>query len=474
MKNIILSRSSPVCLAGGAAFFLLLMEKKVLNLPANMAVWSTCFIIATLSLWGFRNTLKRGEIPWASPQFLYFSWVLMLQFVMGFFLILYRLKTGSAITMRDYLTQASYLVTLGALGAFIGMLIPVRWLARLLPALQWNVDEGRFPIRVIFLLPLLPICGYLWQLHTVPMVFEQLLYLIANTGWLFLVCGFIRWFGPGKLSGLWVIVIAGSWLGYMPETIFYGVRSHFFLFFVLLFWTYSVFKEGKRRRDILVFVFIVVWLMYFVFPWISAYKQYIQRGTGGSVIGSAILANKSKIEAGIGVNDNLLDKTLIFAQTYSFAAQNVATYPQYFPGRYPFLRGESFFKIMSLAIPRLFYPDKPNTQRYVNLLAYKVGIHTAESLKRSSNFIDGISEYYINFGTIGVFLLSIAHGFYLQARYDWLICRSKLALGFPVYAVSLMSSSSFWNIFVSDSRWLAVSITLLWLVSRRYRKFKQI
>ena len=124
----LLKGASPVSIVAGAAFLLLLVEKQVLEMPANLAILSTCFIITGLGLWGFHNTRRRGEIPWASPQFLYFSWILMLQYVAGFFLILYRLDTPTCITMRDYLAQASYLVILGAFGAFIGMRIPVRWI----------------------------------------------------------------------------------------------------------------------------------------------------------------------------------------------------------------------------------------------------------------------------------------------------------------------------------------------------------
>ncbi len=125
---------------------------------------------------------------------------------------------------------------------------------------------------------------------------------------------------------------------------------------------------------------------------------------------------------------------------------------------------------LSALIPRALYPEKPDVTKYVQHLAYQAGLYTDSTYyaeRRGAIAIDAVSEFYINFGPLGVFLLAILHGMYLRMRYDWLIGRSNFDFGFPIYAVGFLSFTTFWNMFVLDIKNWVVWGLLLRLCSRR-------
>src|SRR5262249_40266236 len=88
----------------------------------------------------------------------------------------------------------------------------------------------------------------------------------------------------------------------------------------------------------------------------------------------------------------------------------------------------------------------------------------------TSAVFDGISEYYVNFGPLGVFLLSILNGYYFVVLYDWLVVRSK-----PFFCTALFTyllwftwpdNSGFFRRMLSDTRMLAVWLILFFAITR--------
>jgi len=468
-----------IWMALGAAAILLLTEKIVLELPSELTIWLVLFLMIILSWRGYRDSKITGDSPWLSPLFLYFAWIVTFQYVMGLFIIRYFLEWNAnffafyslAIARQtDYLQVGSRLIALGALGSYIGMRIPVRWMTGSFPAINWNIDEHRFLGRALVYVPIAGLSRYVYQLHIVPMSVDLLFYIIGNSGWLLLVYGLMRWIREGRLSKGWFIVMVGIFLGYLPEVVLYGTRNYLFSPFLFAVWTYFAFKDRINLRAIVLVLTVGFFLFIFIFAWLTPYKQFRSaHGSGYSILESAEEATEALAQTFLssGAAIDSLYPFFTFMTTYSFSAQNVVTFPQYYPDSFPFLYGESFLNTMLLIIPRMFFPEKPNSMVYYNMIAVTAELQREDMIGRSSNFVDSISEYYINFGAIGVFIISILHGFYLMARYDWLIRRSEISIGFPIYAVSMYSTSAFWHVFVLDIKFWPVWIVLLWFLSRR-------
>lgn len=83
------------------------------------------------------------------------------------------------------------------------------------------------------------------------------------------------------------------------------------------------------------------------------------------------------------------------------------------PERKPFLGGETYMSLVYLWIPRFVWPDKPSGQEATERLGLYYGIHTKESLKKTSIGLGVLGEAYANFGIAGVMVLSLLFGWLL-------------------------------------------------------------
>ena len=80
----------------------------------------------------------------------------------------------------------------------------------------------------------------------------------------------------------------------------------------------------------------------------------------------------------------------------------------------------------------------------------------------SSAMMDAVSEYYINFGMLGVLLLSITHGWYLGIQSAWLTRRCHYLLGASMFAIlTVQNMDSFGWIYLFGEQ---IKKILPWLV----------
>jgi hypothetical protein len=72
------------------------------------------------------------------------------------------------------------------------------------------------------------------------------------------------------------------------------------------------------------------------------------------------------------------------------------------PDQKPFLAGESYFQVLDLIVPRIFWPNKPSICSDTALLGIYIGIQTNEGARSTSISVGPICEAWLNFGWIGL------------------------------------------------------------------------
>ena len=149
-----------------------------------------------------------------------------------------------------------------------------------------------------------------------------------------------------------------------------------------------------------------------------------------------------------------------------------------YPDVYPFEFGQTFLVELQTLIPRIVWPEKPNISIELNRYTSAVGMlreYDEYDESVTSATFDAISEYYLNFGTAGVFFLSMLQGYYLRVLYEWLVRRSIYEIGGSVYLVLFFSNHDFFGVaqsFVSHTRQLPVWLFILYLMSRRSNRYE--
>ena len=460
-------------IASFCGLILMVKPEVILALPSDVAVWLTFVTLVVLSVIAWHQALGMGDNPWISPLFLHIAVILTFQTASGLLLAIHwELVTPitnwdprGLTNLLEYLPKVSWLILIGAMGAYIGLLFPVRFLTVWLPRLNWGVGESRFCLRAGLFMPLIIISFYLcWKPGILPPSLQQVGWSLGEFGKVVFIAGIMQILSRGKSAKWWKVIVIVWVILYIPFVLF-GVRSTILWPLVFFVWTYLAVKKHLSRKLLVgtvafLFLFVVV-----LFPLLTVYK-YARSEPKKLSIGEAF----RKTTESISVKDRNSSVTALFLEIVRIQTLPgffIANYIQYYPEVIPYLKGESFVMVMSAMIPRLIIPDKPDVWFYINKLSYDVNMGHSRSLETSSTYIDAISEFYINFGSLGVFILSILQGAYLQARFDWLIRRSKFSLGFPVYAAGFFGSSAFWHVLVLDSKNFIVWITILWLLSYR-------
>jgi hypothetical protein len=154
-----------------------------------------------------------------------------------------------------------------------------------------------------------------------------------------------------------------------------------------------------------------------------------------------------------------------------FSGINMPTlYARYYPNVYPFEQGTSFKVEAAALVPRILWPGKPYGSFELNRYPARIGIVEYEG--NTTALFDAMSEYYLNFGLIGMFVLSIVHGYYWQALYKWLVQCVNPLIGAVLILMMIVQNEDSYGIgllFTSQIKTLPVWILLLYLLSRSPR-----
>jgi hypothetical protein len=445
------------------------------NFSSATVVWITAGFLFALTLCSFRIARSCGEKPWVAPLFLMMAF-LCFRYGWGAIVVHYweelpweaipelrrRMYFFGA---RQNLENACHLILLGGAGFFLGLSLSSSGMAARLPAISWTVDEMKFRKCLILYAPIalfiftvarfyLPVSiAFAVQLLG---AFTFVIITIASY-WLFSAVspsGRIQWMlfllvmcVPAVLVGL-ATGMVGDFLG--PLT---AVMVGYIL---------------ARGAPPWKFLIVVLPLAFFlVFPWLTLYKHMKKPGTSPTMDERmyALREMSRSLDYQRGL-EMVLDR---FVARLALT-ELTAIFSRFYPATYPYEQGRTFYVEAAGLIPRIIWPDKPDFNSEVNRYSVSVGL-VVEGQETSAVF-DAISEYHVNFGTAGVFFLSLLHGFYIKLLYQWLMSRLHYVIGASIYFALILMNSDFFGIgivFVSHTRVLPVWLILFYVLSRRSR-----
>jgi hypothetical protein len=466
-----LGPSPAVAAAAGLALVLLVLPFRSFDeLDRELVVWGTAAVLILLAVVAFLSARRRIVNPWLDPVFL----------IVGFFAY----KHGFGVLAVNYwstlswretpgvesmfdrwgiwenLPAACQLFLLGGLGLYLGLsLRPPRILDHL-PALRWRIDERRFRVNLWIYTPLAMTLFVLGR-RVLPLVIRDTVLLFGWISWVLIVIASAQLFGrPGTDRTAWfglIAVIAG---GHVLLGLEIGMRGAFVYPLLLVGAGYVM---GRGRVPWVPTLVALALLMTVIIPWLSFYKiqpadlptlERIRSASDEMAEVTARGALDRGVEALIGRSVGVVGMTAVFIQDV--------------PDLAPYEYGRTFLIQATHLVPRIMWPNKPNMSEQLNFYSRRARLIDEEDEETTATF-DAISEYYVNFGAIGVFFLSVLHGWYMRALHHWLVVRSMPLFGGAMFLIFILINFDFFGIgqiVLSHTRQIPVWLGILYVLSR--------
>ena len=450
---------------------LLFRDDIVHAVPADVTIWGASLILVSLAVVLFRTARLSGENPYLVPSSalsLFFALVYGLGILNVYYYDVYPWEAipGNAFAFLRAMPafpEVGLLVLAGGLGVIVGTLLPPWFSTALLPAITAKEKGRRFRIGLYCLLPLFVVSTRLSIWYEAPLLVRHIFTLIGDFGFfIVLVAG--AEIAASPLSGIrrwWLYILALVVLAVIVGTPT-GMRGHTLRPFILLAIGIVIMKQRvpKWVWGGLAIVAIVV------MPWLN----YIKVNAPASEDLGELLISATTQVASVGLRENVEDGLQVFGNRVFATPFHLAMYMQAWPDIYPFENGQTFLQEISDTLPRIIDPWKGDTSGVLNWYAVRAGITLEPDLVTggwTSAVFDGMSEYYVNFGPWGIFLLSILHGYYFLILYDWLVVRSKSFFFTALFAYLiwfLWPDSGVVRRALSDIRLLVVWIAIFFVI----------
>jgi hypothetical protein len=435
----------------------------------RLVIWSTALVLTVLPVSAHMAARRRGAFPWLDPIVL-FSGYFAFKYGLGVVVLNYWSEfgwvesPGSATIFErwgiwDFLPIACQLFLLAGLGLYLGARIPSERAAGWLPALKWRIDERRFALNLWIYTPI-ALALFVVGRRMLPLVIRDTVLLFGWLSWVIVIIAAIRLFSSNSpMRPVWISMIMMIWLAHVVLGFDIGMRGVFIYPALLIGIGYVV----ARRRIPLFFVTAALGLILAVIPWLSYYKvqpteaPFLQRANAASLEYAAAswrdVAERG-VEAVLGRSVGVTGMAPVFIQ--------------YYPELYEWEKGRTFLLEAAQLVPRIFWADKPNLSEELNLYTRRTGMIGADDEVTSAVF-DAVTEYYVNFGALGVFVLCLLHGCYFRILHRWLVERSDALIGVPILLVLVFINFDFFGLgasIVSHTRQIPVWGAVLWLLSR--------
>ncbi len=444
------------------------------RLPAAPMAW-TAFVVLTVAGWvGWKIARRHGESPWVYPT--------------GALMIFYALRYGLGSLVVNYmgaipwtvnadymrLTYAEaaqnmsygvYLCVLGGAGLMLGTLISAGPTGLVLPALPWRVDRGGVSSRCLLLLIPVTACWIAAReaRELIPPGLHMVASIVGAFGFVLSMVGVVMYLERrGSAPRKWLVLPAI----FIPVAIFtglsVGMREG-------VLWPLAVLAIGYLlvRGSVKWFWFVgAAAVIFLVLPWVTLYKLRAR----------VTLREESVTERVVASTEDYLD--LSFSERVQMGSQTlfgrlfggpkfVCVFSRYWPSRYDYLGGKTLLMEMRFLLPRLFFPGRQSPGPQIDAYSRLVGILGRHDSVTSAK-MDAVTEYYVNWGARGVFLLFIAHGYFWKVMYDWLVRRGEWLIGAPMVACMLWDWHDLMGIgfvFTAHVKGLIVWIPLVFLLA---------
>lgn len=440
--------------------------------PPQVTVWGTALALFALGFYGFRVSSRLGDHPWfaplcLSPAFFFFKygWGCLVAFYWGSarWEVFPELRTYFyRFGVWDNLPTTCRLFLLGGIGLFLGASLGGGPVARALSRLNWAVSPEKLKHNVALVSPaILLVYSFLW-VRTGGVLPYSVVALASIIDGLTVLAGYYCFSARRRVDQLkWAAFIALICALRLRTALSSGQMVPILTPVLMLLFGYTL---ARRRMPWKWMALALPLALFFALPFMALYKFV---DTEGGIGDRLALARQQFAITGYEAR---LELALARTLARLCGAQFPAVFAQYYPGVYPFDYGRSFLIEASGLVPRLLWHDKPEISPELNRYSEGVGLVRADS--GTSAVFDALSEYYVNFGALGVLLLFGFHGWYLAVIYDWLVRRGNYLVGSAVYLCLIPGNWDFFGIvnqLTSHVKLIPVWLALLYFMSRKTR-----
>jgi len=362
----------------------------------------------------------------------------------------------------QYLPGGCHLVLVFGVGMLLGSLLALSRPKSGLPGFSWPLNEAKLKRLVLVCAPVAAFINALQfgmplNIRFIVTIFGSFVYPLIMLGsyWLFTA-------KTAHERVHWVLYLIACCAMAVPTGLITGQVNGLLMPGIVIVLGYTIAKGAPPWKALaagLPLVFLVV------LPFSSLYKT---GGVATQDIGQRI-ENTVRRFGNVGYRARLelaLERTVM-----RFSGVNMPTlYARYYPNVYPFEYGASFAIEASALVPRLLWEGKPYASFELNRYPARIGIVEYEG--NTTALFDAMSEYYLNFGLIGMFLLSILHGYYWQAIYKWLVQRVHPLIGAVLILMMIAQNEDSYGVgllFTSQIKIVPVWILLFYFLSRSPR-----
>ncbi len=457
---------------GGTVLIVVFLDNALGSVTSKfpaLTVWLTFLILVSLGIMAALRVSAGQEHSWISPAsmtLLYYAF----KFGWGALVVYYwaDLPWMEFPEIRDIFSDigaernlpfACKMIVLGGIGLSCGFWISSGPALSILPKISWTVDEKRFRENSVLYTPLaLVLFVVMGRFLPVTFIFSVLLF-----GWILWVIIVIAayWMFSANSAAeriRWMVFLAIVYFASIPLGLSTGMGGQFLYPAVLIASGYMLATGRAPWKAILAALPVAVFV---ILPFLSIYKT-----TPETQISNRL---SSAIEQYTSLN--ILGRTELAAERSigRFAGAALpSVYSNFYPEVYPFELGRTFLLEAQGLVPRFLWPNKPNLSRELN--KYSVNVRILESPDETSVVFDAITEYYVNFGLIGVLCLSVLHGYSLRVLYDWLMQTLPFFMAVSVFCVLFLINLDFFGLFqilFAYVKVLPVWIGILYFLSRK-------
>jgi hypothetical protein len=456
----------------GAGLILMLGPSAFLNAPADTVVWITAGILVAFMIAGWHFAKARGENPWITPVFL-----IMAQFVLRYGIgavaaYYWRSVPWEVPSMREAflssgvwsnLPLACRLALLGGCGMYLGLHLRPTFVARILPRVDWPISERKIQRNLFICVPL-GLLAYTWLSPHIPKGLQFLAEATVNAadGMVLLASYYLFTYRRGRLK--WALIVVLLYACMLPTAARSGQMVPVLMPALLVLCGYMV---ARRSLPWAALVLAAPLAMYVVVPFVAFHKmsKLETPSVQAQVEQAAEAFSKASYETRLEL---ALERTVV-----RFAGISLpAVFVQYYPWRYPFEMGRTFLIEVTGLVPRVIWKDKPY-ETELNLYSERVGLFPPGS--QTSMIFDSVSEYYLNFGDAGVFLLSILNGWYLSLLYTWLVRLGNPVIGPAIFLALLAGNWDCFGVVLIASgqiRFLPIWIVIFYVMSYKRNAYR--
>jgi hypothetical protein len=439
------------------------------DLPRPFLIWSTFFGLLALAVAGYSAAKAAGQNPWIAPIslvsiyfFFRFGWgTLVIQYCEDYpWLQFPRHRwTFHRFGVWQYLPGGCQLVLIFGVGMLMGSLLALTGKRSMLPRFSWPFSEEKLKRRAMLYAPAAALINLLQ--FVLPTSIRFAIGLLGSFIYPLIMVGAYYLFTArnAKDRAQWITFLLATVALTVPVGLITGQVNGLMMPVVCIFLGYTIANGAPPWK--LIAVVMPILLLVFL-PFSSLYKSNNQWAS--DIQQRLELTVKQFAEIGYrGRFELALERSAL-----RFAGANQpALYSRFYPNVFSYEYGKSFSIEASAIVPRVLWPDKPLAAYELNRYPAKIGMVEYEG--NTTAIFDAVSEYYLNFGLLGMFLLSIFHGYYWQALYKWFQLKVHWLVGAVMMLTLVVQNEDFYGVgllFTSMIKSLPVWLLLFYLLSR--------